>query len=46
MAVKIEQPEDERAKKVLEDPNRYFTEVRERVRKEVERELAQERGEA
>jgi hypothetical protein len=46
MAVEIDLNEDERAKKVLEDPNRYFSEVRDRVRQEVERELAQERGEA
>lgn len=44
MAVRIEPREDERAKQILENPERYFDDARRRVRAEVEREMARERG--
>ena len=45
MAVQIEPREDQRAKEILENPERYFDDARRRVRSEVEREIARERDE-
>jgi hypothetical protein len=45
MAVQIAPIPDERAQRILENPSGYFAEARERVRAEVEREVARERGE-
>jgi hypothetical protein len=45
MAVQIEPREDQRAKQILENPERYFDNERERVRAEVEREIAWEPAE-
>ncbi len=44
MAVQIAPVPDERAEKILKNPAGYFAEARERVRAEVEREVARERG--
>lgn len=42
--VKIANPkQDDRVEKILQDPDTYFSEARERARAEVQREVARER---